>query len=418
MKNIFKIFVVVFLISMCFQLLTVVHADTSFSVDAKSAIAVEANSGKILYSQNSKDSSQKISSLTKLITAYMVYKNIAEGKLKMTDQVPISTYAYALTQGPVANVPLAEGESFSVQDLLNATLIYSSNSTCIALAEKIGGTEPKFVDQMKQQLKQWGITDENLVNSTGLANSDLPETNWYPGTTQDSENTMSADDLAIVAVHFIKDFPDVLKVTSQYESIFDANGSSNTAIYSTNSMLSEGSNPYLGLDGLKTSTTGFIATADQNNLRLVTVILSPSEDNSTNAIFTDTKSLLNEMFNTWNYYEITPAGIAIKNAEKVKIIDGKEEYADVVPTNEVSILSDTADNKYTLKINIDKNGIQAPLKKGQAIASITIQSNNKLGYLNGFSGHNIALVTTSAVYQANPIAVGWNHFIKFINENF
>lgn len=260
-----KIAIIISTIIMTLSVLTTfnAHADDStsqFSVAAKSAIAVDASSGKILYAQNADDSSTEIASITKLLTAYLVYKNVADGKISWTTKVPISQYAYDLTQNSNAsNIPLAKDESFTVKDLTNALLIPSANSAAVALAEKIAGSEPKFVDMMTAQMKAWGITDTHLVNASGLPNDDLMG-HIYPGSDPSATNTMSAKAVAVLSYHLIKEFPEILNITKQVQLPFDVGGKSQTTLTNTNQLLQGFTNSRSGVDGLKTGSTSFQLT--------------------------------------------------------------------------------------------------------------------------------------------------------------
>lgn len=113
---------------------SVVHAE-DFSVSAEHAMAIEVTSGKILYEQDA-ETPVAVGSITTLLTAYLVFEAIEEGKLSMDTQVSISDYPYSLTGTVVSNVSL-EARSYTVQDLLSAMLITSANSPAIALAKKL-----------------------------------------------------------------------------------------------------------------------------------------------------------------------------------------------------------------------------------------------------------------------------------------
>ena len=144
-----------------------VLADDSLNLTAKGAIAVDANTGKVLYEKNA-DQPLAVGSISKLLTAYLVYESISEGKLSWQTPVKISDYSYQLTQKEdVANVPLEKSE-YTVKELLEASLISNANSPAISLAEAISGSEPKFVDKMRDKLKSWGIENAKIVNATGL----------------------------------------------------------------------------------------------------------------------------------------------------------------------------------------------------------------------------------------------------------
>ena len=154
-----------------------------FDVAAKHAIAVEATTGKILYE---KDANQpvEIASITKLVTVYLVYEALEQGTISLSTPVDISDYPYQLTTNSEAsNVPM-EARNYTVEQLLEATMVSSANSAAIALAEKIAGSEKDFVDKMREKLLEWGIQDATIVNTTGLNNETLGD-NIYPGSKKD-----------------------------------------------------------------------------------------------------------------------------------------------------------------------------------------------------------------------------------------
>ncbi|QPS70817.1 serine hydrolase [Lactococcus garvieae] len=403
------------------------YAD-SFSVAAKSSIAVDANSGKVLYSQNATDSSTRIASITKLLTAYLVYKSIDEKKISWDTKVPISDYAYNLTMNSNAsNIPLAEGTEISVKDLLNALLLPSANSAAIALAEKIAGSEPKFVDMMMAQLKEWGITDAHLYSSSGLPNSELGE-NIYPGSNENDANTMSAQDVAIMCTHLIKDYPEILKITEKTELAFDKGGKSETTLSNTNQMLNGFTTTRAGVDGLKTGSTSFYvdcfaATTVQNGFRIITVVLESkdaSEDNTTP--FTLTNSLMNQVYASWTSAHIVDKEGAMDDLPSLPVQDGKKNSIDLVAGKDFSAvvpMKNGAADTSTISISFDKDPkttVEAPIKKGEKLVQVTATQKDSLGYLPGFSGYQFPLIAKTNVERANVFTVMWNKFVRFVNE--
>ena len=164
-----KKYIMTLVTTLLFTLTPIVWAD-NFDVGAKHAIAVDATTGKILYE---KDANQpvEVASITKLLTAYLVYEAIHQGKFTLQTSVDISNYPYHLTVNPATNnVPL-EARKYTVKELLETSLIASADSPAIALAEKVAGSEKKFVDLMKAKLQQWGIKNATIVNASGLKNS-------------------------------------------------------------------------------------------------------------------------------------------------------------------------------------------------------------------------------------------------------
>ena len=392
-----------------------VQAD-DFNAAASHAIAVEASTGKILYEKDA-TSTAGIASITKILTVYLVYKQIDEGKLKWDDQVAISDYAYNLTaNSDASNVPM-EARSYSVKQLVDAAMIASANSAAIALAEKIGGTEPKFVDMMSAQLKSWGITDAHLVNASGLNNSYLGS-NIYPGSSASDENTMSALDVAIIARHLITDYPDVLKITSQSSMAFD----STTTLQTYNEMLSGMSYTREGVDGLKTGTTelagaSFVATTNENDMRIITVILHADDADTNNmARFSATNDLMNYVYNTWKIQTLVKKG-ASYNKSLAKITDGKQVSVAAVAQKDFKVVVRKNDTNAP-KLSIKTKTLEAPVKKGSQAGSLTFNDADLVGtgYLEN-ARPQVKLITKSSVKRSIFLKVWWNHFVNWVNTS-
>ncbi|MQW24042.1 MULTISPECIES: serine hydrolase [unclassified Lactococcus] len=424
--------ILISIISICVMLpLFTAHSVSadSFTVAAKSAIAIDADSGKILYAQNATDSSTQIASVTKLVTAYLVYQKIDEGKLSWDTKVPISTYAYDLTLNSAAsNVKMTKGEKISVKDLMNALMLPSANSAAVALAEQIAGSEPKFVDLMRAQLKTWGITDAKIYNASGLPNSLLGK-NIYPNSATTDVNTMSAEDVAIVSYHLLKDYPQILDITKQTQMTFDKDGSSKATMNTTNQMLKGYAQYRSGVDGLKTGSTGyqincFAATTYQNGFRIITVILeadSPATDNSTT--FNLTNLLMNHIYGSWTTDTLVSKGKVYKDFTKFNVIDGKQKTVKLVAKKDITPVVPKAEdgtaNSKNLTVTTDKKtsaSTTAAVKKGTTLVTIRTSLKDSLGYIPGASQAEFPLIAADTVDRATPIVVIWNHFVKFVNE--
>ena len=211
---------------------------------AQHAIAIDGTTGKILYEKNS-DEKKEVGGISNLLTTYLVYEAIQQGKISLNDDVDISDKAYQLTavEG-ISNVPM-EARKYKVKDLLTALLVSNANSAAIALAEKVASSEEKFVLLMKAKLKDWGITDATIVNASGLNQSiiDGDEENKKKNT----ENKLSAYNVAVIAKHLLEDFPEVTKITSLSHAEF-----AGIQLESSNYMLENMPNYRAGVDGLKT----------------------------------------------------------------------------------------------------------------------------------------------------------------------
>lgn len=219
-----------------------------FDVGAKWAIVVDYNSGATLLEKDA-DTPMVPSSLTKLMTLYIVYSNLKAGRLKLTDMLPVSEKAWRMG-GSKMFVQI--GTTVSVQDLILGLIVDSGNDACIVLAEGIAGSEDAFVDQMNQMAKKLGLKNSTFRNCTG----------W-----PDPEHRMSARDISIIARHIISDFPEYYK--------FDATKSfkyNNIDQLNRNPLVQRGT-----ADGLKTGHTeeggfGLCASSQRNGRRVILVL--------------------------------------------------------------------------------------------------------------------------------------------------
>ena len=386
--------------------------EVAFEAAAEHAIVVEANTGQILYAKDA-TTADGIASITKILTAYLVYEAIAEGTLSLDTQVAISDYAYNLTlNSEASNVPL-EARSYTVEQLLNASLVASANSAAIALAEHIGGSEPAFVDMMKAKVEEWGITDATIVNASGLNNSMLGE-NIYPDSSSDDENLMSAKDVAIIAQHLIQDYPQVLQITSQTTYNF-----AGTDITTWNYMLA--GYPYYreGITGLKTGTTAlagpsFVATSTENGIPVIAVILNADNaDSDSYARFSATYNLLDYIANNFATATLVEAGDRYEKSTAT-VIDGKEESVTAIAKEDLTYIQAGDSETPTATFSTNEEGYKAAVSKGDTVGTLTLDLSGDQ-YLSGVAP-TVEMVAKNSVERSNALKVWWNHFVKYVNE--
>ncbi len=160
---------------------------------AKQALILDYNTGTILFEKNA-DERMPPSSMSKIMTGYMVFKAIKEGRLKLDDTMPVSERAWRI-QGSKMFVAL--GSRVSVDDLLRGMIIQSGNDACVVLAEGLAGSEEAFAERMNEEAKKIGLTGSNFRNASG----------W-----PDPDHYMTTRDLATLALRLINEFPGVLQV--------------------------------------------------------------------------------------------------------------------------------------------------------------------------------------------------------------
>ena len=217
------------------------------------AIVIDANSGEVLYDKRA-DSPRYPASVTKVMTLYLAFEALSEGRLKPTDRVVISPRAAA--QAPT-KLGLPAGDSLTVDEAIRAMTVKSANDVAVAMAEKLAGSEARFAALMTLRGQELGMRNSRFVNASGLP---------------DSRQISTARDLAILSRATMRDFP-------QYYSYFSVKGFTFRGNYI------KGHNRLLdsmdGFDGLKTGYTnasGFnlAGSAVRDGRRLIAVVLGGS----------------------------------------------------------------------------------------------------------------------------------------------
>jgi len=224
------------------------------------AIVVDARSGEVLFNKRA-DSPRYPASITKIMTMYLAFDALANGRMRMSDQIMVSPHAAA--QSPT-KLGLRPGETISVEDALHAIAVQSANDMAVAMAEHMAGTESRFGALMTLKAQELGMTNSRFVNASGLP---------------DSRQTTTARDIAILSRSVMRDFPQYYSFFSQETFVYRGRVMNNH-----NGLL--GKMP--GVDGLKTGYTnaaGFnlAASAVRNGNRLIAVVMGGSSGAARNA---------------------------------------------------------------------------------------------------------------------------------------
>lgn len=387
-----------------------------YSAEASHALAIEATTGKILYEKEAQ-TPVAVGSITNLLTAYLVYEAIENGDFTMDSQVEISEYPYTLSiTSPVANVNFS-AQSYTVKQLLQASLLSSASSASIALAEKVAGSEQLFVDLMRTKLESWGISDATIVNASGVNNSYLGDYR-YPGSSDTDENKLSATAVAIIAHHLLVDYPQVLEITSMASYEFSGITYANSNLMLKN--LAYGRN---GVDGLKTGTTdsagaSFVATSYENNMRVITVILSATDGKeNSDKRFVATNNLLNYIYQYFSLEELVLEGESY-NKSKVSIFNGTSATSPAVAASDLYVIRRNKNTEPTVaNFTSLQTNFNAPLKKGTVIGTLQLNDTDLIGQGYIVEQPSIDMVAPETVAEAHWPVSWWNHFVRYVNEN-
>ncbi len=309
-----------------------------FSTTAKTALVVDNTTGEVLLS---KDIDRPIppASMSKLMTLWMVFESLEEGKIELADTFRVSKKAW---KKGGSKMFLREGEYVTIKNLIKGVIIQSGNDACIVLAEGIAGTEANFAELMNIRAKEIGLTSSNFTNSTG----------W-----PDPEHKMSSKDLVTLANKIREEYPSYYTIFDDLEFTWD-----NISQKNRNPLLFMN----LGADGLKTGYTeeagyGLIASVKQDKRRVTFVITGL---NSVEQRAREAKGIA-----TWAFKKFKLKTYFKKNSIilEAPVWRGKKERVKISATNDVRTLL-ASDAKEDTEIQIVlKEPLEAPLKKGQKI---------------------------------------------------
>lgn len=318
-------------------------------IAAKSYILMDYNSGKIIAQKNA-DMPVAPASITKVMTAFVVFSELEEGNIRLNDLVTVSKKAW---KTPGSRMFINVNSKVSVENLIQGMIIQSGNDASVALAEHIAGSEDTFAALMNQHAHELGMKNTNFMNSTGLP---------------DPAHKTTARDLAILARVLIKRFPQYYKWYS-------------TKDFTYNKIKQSNRNKLLwwdkSVDGMKTGHTkeaGYclLSSAKRNNMRLISVVLGTS---SSDARARETQKLFNFGFRFYESHIIYPAG---KTLKKIRIYKGSKQQLAVGVASDIAVTIARGQYK-NLKPAMNINTpVEAPVNKGSKLGSVEIRLNGKL----------------------------------------
>lgn len=337
------------------------------NLQSKGAILTDLKSGKVLFEKNSRHR-LPAASLVKIMSLYLIMKALDEGNISLTEEVTISEYVENVG-GSTAY--LAQGEKFTIEELIKAVAISSANDATVALAEKISGSESSFVSLMNQTAENLGLKDSNFLDASGLTN--------------EGQYT-SAADVALISRELVLNYPKVLEYTAvALDSLRDGA----FRLDNTNKLVIH----YPKASGLRTgytSAAGFClgAVAMDENYSYISVIMGAPDSNTR---FAESIKLLDHGFLNYEYLIIETEGTS-SGAAPVK--DGVELQVKGLVAEDVILLLDRreADN---IERVVELNGeIEAPVDKGDIIGSITY-------VLDGEKIHQVNVMAETDVLRAS-----------------
>ncbi len=317
----------------------------SFDTPAKQAFIVDLTTGAVLLE---KDPHTKMppASMSKLMTAYLLFERLKNGSISLDDALPVSSNA---SRKGGSKMFLRDGERVKVEDLIRGIVIQSGNDACIAIAEGLAGSEDAFAEMMNAKAKELGLENSNFTNATGW-----PDPNHY----------MTASDLAKLAQRLLQDFPDYYHFYSEREFTF-------------NQITQRNRNPTLGViegaDGMKTGYTqvsgyGLTASAEREGRRLIMVINGLE---SAKARASEAERLMNWGFGFFQTHELLRAGETVETAE---LWLGQKRTVPLVLKENLKVTLPRT-GKANLKVTVRYEGpVRAPVYKGEKLGTLFLSA--------------------------------------------
>lgn len=335
---------------MFLSFITPIYAnDLKLAEKAKSAILIEASTGEILFEKNA-DEKLHPASMTKMMSMLLIIEAIEDGVLKWDQVIQVSENASSMGGSQIL---LETGEKMSVLDLFKGVAIASGNDAVVALAEAVAGSESNFVSMMNKRAKELGLTNTNFKNPHGL---------------DDGNHYSTSRDMSIIAKELVK-HDEVLKYTKVYEDYLRENTDRKIWLVNTNRLVRF----YDGVDGLKTGYTekaGYCmtATAMKDGMRIIAVVMGEETSKIRNQ---EVSEMLDYAFAQYKVVNM----LSNKNLGKYRVSNGKEEYVNVVPTSEVTMLKKKSESNDNLSYEVKVKNLKAPIKKGDNIGNLIIKEN-------------------------------------------
>ncbi len=321
----------------------------AFETKAGAAYVVDQTSGTVLLSKEA-DKPIPPASMSKLMTLYVAFEAIRDGRLSLNEKLPVSEHAMSYGGSTMF---LDTTDNVTVEDLLRGIIVLSGNDACAVIAEALSpdGTEAGFARYMTQRAQQMGMTNSTFMNSNG----------W-----PQAGHRMSVRDLALLADRIITDFPNFYPLFKEQEYAFDGRAPSNTR--NRNPLLGMG----IGADGLKTGHTqeagyGLVGSAKQGDRRIIFAISGLPDAQARAA---ESRGIVNWAFRQFARRQVAKAGQEIARAD---VWMGMQPDVGLVPAEDVSALLPALAGDSIEGEVVYRSPVSAPVQKGDTLAELVLK---------------------------------------------
>ena len=399
-----KLLLMTAIISICLNglgMFAKVHADTvAFQMDARAAYAIDAESGQVLYQKNA-TKRYPIASVIKILTLGVILQDIRNHHLKWDQKIKITpAVAKMADDWHFSNVPLMNGEEYTVRQLVDSMMLVSADGSTEALALADAGSTAAFNKKMMAFAKKAGVTDIKIYNMIGLPNGDLGK-HKLKGVDKDAENLLSAKDVALISKYLVENYPETLDITKQKFANFDVTKDQQYLMTNVNALLPQnGFAPKDGeIDGLKTGNTDragkcIVSTGTFTGRRIILVALhTKGEWNDQSKMQQD---FYNKLVDEYQPVEIKKVSDLSAKLTSVKVKNGKNKNkANIKLTKKTTVWlpknMKLQATKPTLRVQgNDQKQLTAPIKENQQVGSIEL-------HIPGLPDFNIPVSTSQSV---------------------
>lgn len=249
------------------------------NIDARSYIVIDSQTNRVL-AEGQGNTRYPIASMSKVAAIYLVYQAIKDEKIKMNDKIkiPQEIEDYMSFNPEMSAMGLHANVEYTIEELIHGVMLMSGNDATSALMWHIYGSEQDAVKAIRELLTSWGMTNFEFYTTSGIPNQYLPESLWIEGSSSTSENHMTAADVALMAQHMVKDFPEITKVTSATSYVAKEGTEYEIIMSNPNMLLPGGTYARENITGLKSGMTdaagkNFVATGVENGRDIIAVAM-------------------------------------------------------------------------------------------------------------------------------------------------
>lgn len=324
--------------------------------EAKAALLLERDSGKVLYEKNAHEKLPP-ASMTKIMTLLLIMEALESEVIALEEEITISENAASMGGSQVF---LAAGEVMKVEDLIKAVAVASGNDASVALAERIAGSEKAFVKLMNDRVEQLQLENSHFENASGL-----PAKNHYT----------TAYDMGMIAKELLK-YEEIVEYTSIYEDYLRKGEENEFWLVNTNKLVHF--SPYI--DGLKTGYTSeakycLTATAKKDDMRVVSVVMGAENTKVRNAM---TMNLIDYAFNQYEPEKLYDKGEKVAD---LTLLHANDNQYNVVTSEPISLLHEKGKKQpeqSKSEVQMDGNFDTLPIKKGEKVGTLIIKQADEI----------------------------------------